>query len=167
MATIILQQDAPELRRVAELVPTSEFGKPKLKNIINELKAALVAEADGVAIAAPQLGINQQIFVVSQRALGKVAVADLVFINPTIIKQAKQTKLLEEGCLSVRWVYGLVRRATKVSVSAYDIAGKKFTYHGSGLLAQIFQHEIDHLRGILFIDQATRVTEVKPPINAQ
>lgn len=167
MAAVILQQNAPELRRVAELVPTSEFGKPKLKNTINELKAALAAEADGVAIAAPQLGINQQIFVVSQRALGKAATTDLVFINPTIIKQAKQTKLLEEGCLSVRWIYGLVRRATKVSVSAYDTTGKKFTYHGSSLLAQIFQHEIDHLRGILFIDQATRVTEVKPPTNVQ
>ncbi len=114
-----------------------------------------------MAIAAPQVGIGKRIFVVSARVLGR-GDTDLVFINPTIIKQAKQTKLLEEGCLSVRWIYGLVRRSTKVSVSAYNPSGEKFTYHGSGLVAQIFQHEIDHLNGILFIDQATETIEVKP-----
>ncbi len=87
---------------------------------------------------------------------------DLVCINPTLIKLSKQKKKVPEGCLSVRWLYGNVLRAEKATVEAYDEHGKKFTRGGSGLLAQIFQHETDHLNGILFIDTAEDVEEMKP-----
>jgi peptide deformylase len=59
---------------------------------------------------------------------------------------------MQEGCLSVRWLYGKTKRSVSATVEAYDLQGNKFTYGGSGLIAHIFQHEIDHLDGILFID---------------
>ncbi len=68
-------------------------------------------------------------------------------------------KLMEEGCLSVRPLYGKVRRATRATIEAYDAEGNKFTLSGSGLIAHIFQHEIDHLEGILFIDKAIDIHE--------
>ena len=67
---------------------------------------------------------------------------------------------MEEGCLSVRFLYGKVERAVKASVEAFDENGNKFTKGGSGLIAQIFQHETDHLNGALFIDKAKDVTEL-------
>ena len=69
---------------------------------------------------------------------------------------------VDEGCLSVRWLYGKVERAEKITVRAYDENGKPFTMGASGLLAQAFQHEIDHLNGILFIDKATDLKEMIP-----
>ena len=66
-------------------------------------------------------------------------------------------KNMSEGCLSVRNIYGQVARYNKVSVRAFNEKGSAFTYHSTGLLAQIFQHEIDHLEGILFIDKAVRI----------
>jgi peptide deformylase len=88
---------------------------------------------------------------------------DLAFINPEIVKISRKKHLLEEGCLSVRWLYGKVERAEKASVIALNEDGKKFRADASGLLAQIFQHEIDHLNGILFIDTAIEI-EDHPPV---
>jgi peptide deformylase len=87
---------------------------------------------------------------------------DLVFINPEIIKKSKEVKEMEEGCLSVRWLYGKVKRSNKVTVKAIDQTGKEFVMGASSLLAQIFQHEIDHLDGILFTDKAKDLEEIKP-----
>lgn len=88
---------------------------------------------------------------------------DLVFINPVLVKESKEKKWMEgEGCLSVRWVYGKVRRSTKVTIRAFDENGKAFERGAGGLLAHIFQHEVDHLNGILFIDKAKDLEEVDP-----
>ena len=87
---------------------------------------------------------------------------DLVFINPEIINLSKKKRKMEEGCLSVRWLYGQVNRHEKVTIKAYDENGKLMTVGASGLLAQIFQHEIDHLNGILFIDKAENVRDLPP-----
>ncbi len=70
--------------------------------------------------------------------------------------------MLDEGCLSVRFLYGKIKRSEKATVTAYDETGKKFSYSGTGLMAQIFQHETDHLNGILFIDTAKDVEELTP-----
>lgn len=161
----IVQNGTPVLRATAATVAQEEFGTIPLKNIIADMSAALATCDDGVALAAPQIGISKRIFVVSGRVLDEEAATpppDLVFINPIIVKQSKTGKFVDEGCLSVRWLYGRVKRATKTTVEAYDVAGKKFTHHGTGLLAQIFQHEMDHLDGILFIDKAHNIQEIKP-----
>ncbi len=169
----IVQKENKVLRESAKEVASKLFGSIKLKKIVNDMSEALAKEDDGVALAAPQIGLALRIFIVSGKIFtredndrpaglaGKVK-PDLVFINPTITSLSKTKQVMEEGCLSVRWLYGEVKRATKATVTAYDITGKKFTRSSSGLLARIFQHEIDHLDGILFTDKTKELKEYQP-----
>jgi peptide deformylase len=124
------------------------------------MKKALLREHDGVAIAAPQIGIPLRLFVVAESSYEDDAKhKPLVYINPKIIKKSKKTAIMQEGCLSVRWIYGKTKRSIAATIEAYDEDGKKFTYGGKGLLAHIFQHETDHLDGILFIDHGFDLEE--------
>lgn len=162
----ILQQKDTILRKKAKMVDLSMIGSPELKKILNDMSMAMATQRDGVAIAAPQIGVPLQIFLVSGEVLSKADKdyvgdkSDLVFINPKITKLSKDKKLVEEGCLSVRWLYGKVNRSIKASIIAINEKGEKIERGASGLLAQIFQHETDHLNGILFIDRANEVWEM-------
>jgi len=167
----IVNRDNPVLREKSKEVPISQITKPEIQGIIAEMKAALATQDDGVAIAAPQIGEPLRIFVVSGKILAaqskktpgkKVDTADLVFINPKIIKLSRKKDFMEEGCLSVRWLYGRVKRSENATVEAYNEKAEKITRGASGLLAQIFQHEVDHLEGVLFIDKAKDVVEIPP-----
>ncbi len=162
----IVQKEHPVLRQKAGPVATADMGTPKLKEIIARMSEALSLQDDGVAIAAPQIGIPLRIFVVSGKALRKrrdgSRASDRAFINPEIINTSKEKVWMEEGCLSVRWLYGEVPRFTKATVRAYDENGKQFTLGGGKLLAHIFQHEIDHLEGVLFTDKARNLHEINP-----
>jgi peptide deformylase len=146
----IVQKDHPTLRKKAVLVEEKEFNTEDLKKIIENMQTALSSQEDGVALAAPQINISKRIFVISPKVLGIETHLDpktpLVYINPEITKISKDKKKVDEGCLSVRPWYGKVRRATRASVK--------------GLLAQIFQHETDHLDGVLFTDMATDLQEI-------
>jgi peptide deformylase len=150
------------LRRVAAPVPHELFGTPELAQIIADMADTLDGQLDGVAIAAPQIGISYRIFVVRyDRTLpaqpeGEPAPEpDLgVFINPKFVKASRRRAEMDEGCLSVRGIYGTTFRHERTTVRAHDVDGKIFERGGGGLLAQIFQHETDHLDGILFIDHA-------------
>ncbi|MFA6095735.1 MAG: peptide deformylase [Candidatus Paceibacterota bacterium] len=173
MVTIV-QKDDPVLRQEARRVPEGMFGTPALRKILKDMSAALASQDDGVAIAAPQIGVSLRIFVVSgsvmemlypeqSRGTGKPKKAkDIVFINPEILRLSKDREELEEGCLSVRYLYGKISRAKKARIAARDEKGRAFELSGSGLLAQIFQHETDHLDGTLFIDNATDLHDVPP-----
>lgn len=175
----ILQQDASVLRTHAEPVNPKDFDTPRLKKILNDMKVALEKEEDGVAIAAPQIGVPLRIFVVSHRvfemergkenlsrdtdtvqAPQKKRMEDMVFINPEITKLSRKKNWMPEGCLSVRWLYGEVARASNATVRAYDEHGMPFTRGAGGLLAQVFQHEVDHLNGVLFTDSARHVERI-------
>ncbi len=159
----IVQKEDATLRKTAKEVILADISGTKIKKLIEDMKQALLEQDDGVAIAAPQIGVSLRIFVVSGRVFGqKRHLPDVVFINPKIIKMSKDKKSMPEGCLSVRWLYGKTKRASKVSVEALNEDGKAFTYNGSGLMAQIFQHEVDHLDGILFIDHAKHIKEMPP-----
>lgn len=163
----IVERNHAVLREKAKEVPPKEIGSDNIQNIIHDMKEALEAEEDGVAIAAPQIGESLRIFVVSGRAISmfkkiKERSEDLVFINPRITKISKKTEWMEEGCLSVRYLYGKVKRSTKVTVSALSEKGLPFEMGSSGLLAQIFQHETDHLDGVLFTDKAENVQDLPP-----
>ncbi|MEK7176676.1 MAG: peptide deformylase [Patescibacteria group bacterium] len=175
--TEILQKDAPVLRKVAKSVPLKEIGGKKIKGLLEKMHTSLHAEEDGVALAAPQIGESLRLFIVRGDVLmltkkrnlnvGPVpklpqTTKDLVFINPEIIKTSRKKEKLEEGCLSIRWLYGQVKRADKVTLRAYNETGKLIERGASELLAQIFQHEIDHLNGVLFIDNAENVQDVPP-----
>lgn len=163
----------PVLRDLAEPVPLEEIKSGKIKKVIEDMKNALAKEKEGVAIAAPQIGIPLRIFVVSKKIFQLIDAGKsdknkfdgLVFINPEIIKLSREKEAVEEGCLSVRDYYGKIKRAAKATVRAYDENGNVFERGGSRLLAQIFQHEMDHLNGILFTDTATNLEklEIKKP----
>jgi peptide deformylase len=165
----IVQIGAPVLRRVAKPVAKKDFGSKKLASLLAKMKRSLAKEKYGVAIAAPQLGEPLRLFVVAGSAFAvegdekvrkeEESLPDRVFINPEILRVSKKTREMSEGCLSVRGTYGSVLRHEKVSIKAHDEHGKAFSYQASGLIAHIFQHEVDHLNGILYIDKAVRVTE--------
>lgn len=183
--THFAERTDPVLRRTAEAIAPKDIGSPKIKKLIEEMRRALHAEDDGVAIAAPQLGVALRLFVVSGRIFelkgkdglaaladeaavrgakkqGKPHPNDKAFVNPRIVKTSKDSEWMVEGCLSLRWLYGNVKRKKRVTIEAYDERGKKFTRGAGGLLAQIFQHEIDHLDGILFTDKAKDVKDIPP-----
>src|SRR3989344_1251041 len=162
--TEILQRDNKILRAKAQSIPEKDMGSKKIADIIKRMSQTLHVEEDGVALAAPQIGESLRLFIVNSDILmvKKDKRPDLIFINPEIIKTSKNKKKVEEGCLSIRWLYGQVKRSEKVTIRAYDETGRKFERGASGLLAQIFQHEIDHLDGILFIDKAENVQEIPP-----
>lgn len=167
---LIVQKNNPVLRDISREVKTEEITSPYIKKVIADMKEALASQDDGVAIAAPQIGELLRIFVVSGKVLNFMKgepeeseeYPDMVFINPTITKLSKEKKYMEEGCLSVRYLYGKVNRSTKAHIEAYDENGNFFKRGGSGLLAQIFQHETDHLNGILFVDNAIDIEDLPP-----
>jgi peptide deformylase len=159
--TTIVQAPHQVLRDTAKPVPLSMIKTKELESILEDMKKTLAAEDDGVAIAAPQINISYRIFVVSKKASRKFS-EDMVFINPEIIRLGKQKEEVSEGCLSVRWKYGMVKRSKTATVRAVNEKGNEFVMSGTGLLAQIFQHEIDHLNGILFIDKARDVEDLPP-----
>ncbi|MDO8576171.1 MAG: peptide deformylase [bacterium] len=90
------------------------------------------------------------------------ALPDQVYINPVLLKMSRTKKEKHEGCLSVRGKWGIVPRAEKTMLSAYDEKGQKMTRGASGFLAHVFQHEMDHLDGILYTDKAAALYDDKP-----
>ena len=158
----IVQEPNKILRGIAAEIPIADIATPRIQKIVTNMKNALHREPDGVAIAAPQIAEPVRMFIVAgfvfdlkKKNISGTKSPDKIFINPEITKLSKETKWISgEGCLSVRWIYGTAKRHKEASIQAYDEHGKKFTLKASGLLAQIFQHEVDHLNGVLFIDHA-------------
>lgn len=118
----------------------------KIKQLLDDM-AQTMYKADGVGLAAPQVGISLRIVVID------AGDGLIELINPIIIEK-KGLETASEGCLSVPGIWGDVERASEVTVEALNREGKKIRMTGTGLLGRAFQHEIDHLEGILFIDLA-------------
>ncbi|NCN52331.1 peptide deformylase [Candidatus Parcubacteria bacterium] len=160
----LVDQDHVALHQIAEEVPLEDIESPKIKKVIKDMRDALLSYNAqgfvGVAIAAPQIGIPLRIFIVHDTSKDRDAehtIPDIVAINPSIVKLSKKKSLLGEGCLSVPNHYGAVERAANATLRAYDEHGNEFERGAGGLLAQIFQHECDHLDGTLFIDRAEKI----------
>lgn len=135
------------LRKQCEPVQPEEIND-EFRSILNDMFETMIS-ANGVGLAAPQVGIAKRFFVV-------MADDDVrrVFINPTITKTSNDLVDYEEGCLSIPGVYENIKRPSKVSVSAINENGKHFTIEeADGLLARVIQHENDHLDGVLYIDR--------------
>jgi peptide deformylase len=166
----ILQKENPILRDVSCLVPESEIKSENIKKIISDLKKAMDSQSDAIAISAIQIGKPVRLFIVSKKIYEVLKEdpeaskdkKDLIFINPKIVKTSKEKQNLEEGCLSVRFFYGKVKRPKKATIEWTDENGEKISRGVSGLMAQIVQHEYDHLEGVLFIDKATELVEITP-----
>lgn len=167
----IVQKDNKILREIAKEVAVKDIGSKKIKNILKKLAEALAEKREGVAIAASQIGEPLKIFIIDgnvwklkekiiehKEELSKKQ--PIVFINPVIKKISKKKQMVYEGCLSVERVYGTLKRSEKLTVEALDENGKKFVVGAAGLLAQIIQHEMDHLGGILFTDKAIKLEKL-------
>ncbi len=165
----IVQEGHEVLRQTAVRVPDDMFGTPELEQILSDMKETLDKEPDGVALAAPQVALPYRIFIVRYDRMtpsvdGEERVPEIgVFINPEIVKSSRRRDVMEEGCLSVRGIYGRTFRHERATVRARDAEGKVFERGGGGILAQAYQHEIDHLDGILFIDHAEDLTKISRP----
>ncbi len=160
----LVKQNHPALHAIAEEVPISDIKSVKIKKVLKDMRSALdaynVEGFNGIAIAAPQIGVSLRIFLIHNTSIRKgekKLLPDLIAINPRIIKLSKKKHIVGEGCLSVGEDYGAVKRSTHATLRAYDEHGNEFERGASGLLAQVFQHEVDHLDGILFVDKAEKI----------
>lgn len=133
--------------------PTEKVTKisAKIKALIHDMFDTMYA-ADGVGLAAPQVGVLKKIFVLDCSTEEK-PMPQMVFINPTIVKRSGAI-CSKEGCLSFPGVYTEVKRYENITVRFMDLAGnrKEMTVEGGGLLCRAIQHEFDHLEGVLFVD---------------
>ncbi len=122
-----------------------------MRETFNEMFETMI-QAEGVGLAAPQVGISERFFVV-------ISDDDVrrVFVNPQIVATSSDLTDYEEGCLSLPGFNETIKRPSKVTVQALDENGKPFTLQAEGLLARIIQHENDHLDGILYIDRGDPV----------
>ncbi len=127
----------------------------EVKELADEIKKfagdmiEIMIESQGIGLAAPQIGESKRIIVVQMEK------GPQVFINPKIIAKSKEKELMEEGCLCFPKLFLEIKRAKKVQIEAVTIAGEKVRIEAEGLLARIFQHEVDHLDGVLFIDRVS------------
>jgi peptide deformylase len=136
----------------------SSYTKKDVDALVKGMREKMKIEK-GIGLAANQVGLNAQVFVAQNE--GKF----YAFFNPKIEKTFGEKTEMEEGCLSVPGTYGKTKRYEKISILAQDKGGKKIRLKAWGLLAQIFQHEIDHLSGKLFIDHATNIYDSRPNKN--
>ncbi len=157
----LVPENHPALHTIAEEVTKEELQSGAATKLVKDMRSALKSyNVDGfiaVAIAAPQIGISKRIFLIDDQHSDRDDIPSLVAINPSIVKFSKRTHLVGEGCLSVPDKYGEVRRHLNVTLRAMDEHGEWYERGAGGLLAQIIQHECDHLDGILFTDRAEHV----------
>ena len=149
-----VKEDAIVLRQKTASFDFSKFTRKEIRVLVRDMRATMKA-AEGVGLSANQIGLNLNIF---------VAVVEGKFyavFNPKIVKILKKTDEMEEGCLSVPEHYGLVQRPSAIWVEGQNILAKKIKIKAWGLLARVFQHEIDHLNGVLFVDRTKRVYQIK------
>lgn len=148
----ILTNPNEKLRKISEPVQGDDILDPTTQKLIEEMIETLKKEKNGVGLAAPQIGIHKRIILV------ETSRGTRVHINPKIISVSESMVESEEGCFSVPNVFGIVKRHKKIKIKSLDREGKKQQCTSSGFESIIFQHEIDHLDGILFIDKVIRYT---------
>jgi peptide deformylase len=151
MVRTILSYPDPELKKKSQPVTVIN---DNIRALVRDM-AETMYDAPGVGLAAPQIGVHQRVIVIDVG--GKDDKPDLIVaINPVII-HADGESYEEEGCLSVPKFAANVRRHARVVVKGLNLEGEEMTWRADGLLAIAFQHEIDHLDGILFIDQISQL----------
>ena len=140
----------PVLRAVAEPVPevTSE-----LRTLVSDMFETMYA-AEGVGLAAPQIGLGIRVIVVDPH---DESTKPFALFNPDVVAQGSETEKSEEGCLSIPGIRDVVERPATCVVEALDIDGRAVRMEAEGLLARILQHEVDHLNGILFLDHLSPI----------
>ncbi|MBP9869246.1 peptide deformylase [Patescibacteria group bacterium] len=138
------------LRQPSADVDPAIIGTPEFQTFLDVLTETMFVE-DGVGIAAPQVGRNDRICIVNEKTGPKA------YINPEVEITTDALQDSEEGCLSVPGVWGNVKRAKKIRFRALDRHGRKVNFEAKGFMATVYQHEVDHLNGVLFIDRAEKI----------
>jgi len=138
----------PVLRKPAEPVAVVD---DEVRRLIDDMIETMY-DADGVGLAAPQIGISRRIIVVD---VNDEAVPAFGLVNPVIVERSSETERGEEGCLSIPGLKEIVERSARVVVEGLDRDGNPRRIEASGLLARALQHEVDHLDGILFLDRVS------------
>lgn len=146
----IIKAGDPVLKATAK--PVTKVNK-HIKKLLDDMAETMYA-AEGVGLAAPQVNESLQLIVLDD-GNGLIEL-----INPEILEKSDETNVDTEGCLSIPGYYGKVERASKIKVRSLTRHGKTVIYEPEGFLARIFQHEIDHLYGQLFIEKATDLQKV-------
>lgn len=143
----ILRKKSTPVEKVDRII------KKLVKNMVQTMK-----KANGLGLAAPQVGINKRLFVttLNQETENEMII---IMINPRLFDYSKEMETREEGCLSIPGVYKPVKRNKRVKVEYLDLKGRENVLELEGLNARVVQHETDHLDGILFIDIATEDSE--------
>lgn len=136
----------PVLRAKARPVGTITA---EIRELISDMVDTMYA-AEGVGLAAPQVGIGVRVIVVDAREDDSAPIA---LVNPVIVEQSGETERAEEGCLSIPGVTDFVERPVRVVIDGLDRSGEPQRVEADGLLARILQHEVDHLDGVLFFDR--------------
>ena len=163
--TPVLREKAKPVRQIT----------PDIETLIDDMIETM-REAPGVGLAAPQVGVGMQVIVVEHAEGSENDEPDAdgdtepepkpkklyAVINPEITRQSKETELGNEGCLSIPSYMGEVERYNIVTVKGLDRHGKSFKLKAKGWMARIFQHEIDHINGVLFIDRSEKVWKIEP-----
>lgn len=160
MKTKFLKLNDPRLRKIAQAIPEAELNSSRIikitETMLKIIKGEQKGHKKGVGLAAPQIGILKRIILVDIAAKGKRPGGDLrIYINPQIIRTSKRKEEWYEGCYSTGRICGIVSRPISIKIRAYNITPPgcdivEETW--AGYTARIFQHEIDHLDGKLFMD---------------
>lgn len=148
----IIQEGNPVLRKKAETIKNPN--SPETRKLIEDMIVTM-KHANGIGLAAPQVGHSLKIFTVNLEE--KI----YVFINPEIKDISDNEIPFEEGCLSVNKIWGPVVRPKKLTIKALNENGETVKIRAKGLLARVIQHEIDHLNGVLFIDKADKLYKIE------
>lgn len=138
--------------------PTREISFPLSKEIKKLTKDMMdtVREADGIGLAAPQVGMSVKLVVIN---LEKNGVPLFPLYNPKVVSKGFKKVELEEGCLSLPKVFGMVKRPKKVKIEAQNAKGEKVIFEDDGWVSRVAQHEIDHINGVLIIDLIKKYTQ--------
>ncbi|MBI4779277.1 peptide deformylase [Candidatus Falkowbacteria bacterium] len=150
----IITQPNPILRKKSQEIAREIIKSREFKSLVSSMIKTMV-KTDGVGLAAPQIGKDIRLAIINSKD------GPLCLINPKFIKKSWAKELGQEGCLSIPGVFGRVKRHKKISLTYRDQAGKKNALTAKGLMARVIQHEVDHLDGILFIDKAAEIENVK------
>ncbi|MFA5386416.1 MAG: peptide deformylase [Candidatus Paceibacterota bacterium] len=148
------------LRQRVSVFDFKKHSKKEVNDLLKTMKEKM-KEAEGIGLSANQLGLSCRVFV------GRVPSSDgqiksYAIFNPEITKPSKERTSLMEGCLSVPGLLGIVERPEKITLIGLDKNGKRIKIKAWGILARVFQHETDHLNGIIFIDKAKEVFKDTP-----
>lgn len=155
----IVKLGHPVLRKKAHKVKPSDFKEPKFQKLIDDMVETMI-EAPGVGLAAPQVAVSQRLIVVrlpddeeSREEYGDQAGKLYVLANPEIARASEDMVEGMEACLSLPGYYGAVDRHRVVTIKGLDRHGKAIRVKAEDWLARVFQHEIDHLDGVMYIDE--------------